>query len=87
MATVAKQARASQGGSLVERVKNWPPRFRTFYDGIRREMRLVTWPSWQQVQSTTLVVLVTVFLFALYFGVVDYGLAQGMRSLYQYFGG
>lgn len=80
----AKVAKGSQEG-LVERVRNWPSRFRTFYDGIKREMKLVTWPTRMQVQSTTVVVLVTVFLFALFFGVVDLGLSRGMTSLYQYF--
>jgi preprotein translocase subunit SecE len=79
-----KVAKASQEG-LVERMKNWPERFRTFYEGVRREMKLVTWPNREQVQSTTVVVLVTVFLFALYFFVVDYTLSSAMSRLYQYF--
>jgi preprotein translocase subunit SecE len=86
MATVAKSAaKAAQSGGLVERVKGWPVRFRTFYDGIKREMKLVTWPTRAQVQATTAVVLVTVFLFALYFAVVDYALSTGMRRLFEYF--
>ena len=35
-------------------------------------MRLVTWPGRRQVQATTVVVLITVFVFAVYFGIVDY---------------
>jgi preprotein translocase subunit SecE len=89
MATMAKQsaAKASQGGvsGLVERVKGWPGRFRSFYDALKREMKLVTWPTRVQVQSTTLVVLITVFLFAFYFAVVDYLLSTGITRLYQYF--
>jgi preprotein translocase subunit SecE len=96
MATVAKSAakapraakskavKASQEG-LVERMKNWPSRLRTFYEGVRREMKLVTWPGRAQVQSTTVVVMVTVFLFALYFFVVDYALSNAINRLYQYF--
>jgi preprotein translocase subunit SecE len=86
MATVAKSAgKAAESGGFVEKVKGWPVRFRTFYDGIKREMKLVTWPTRMQVQSTTAVVLVTVFLFALFFAVVDYGLSTGLRRLYEYF--
>jgi preprotein translocase subunit SecE len=48
-------------------------------------MKLVTWPTRQQVQATTAVVLVTVFLFALYFFVVDYTLSNGLTRVYQYF--
>jgi preprotein translocase subunit SecE len=80
----SKVAKASEE-SLVERMKNWPERFRTFYEGVRREMKLVTWPNREQVQSTTVVVLVTVFLFALYFFVVDYALSSTISRLYQYF--
>jgi preprotein translocase subunit SecE len=34
-------------------------------------MKRVTWPSRQKVESTTLVVIVSVFAFALYFKLVD----------------
>lgn len=86
MATVAKSAaKAAESGGLVERVKGWPVRFRTFSDGIKREMKMVTWPTRQQVQATTAVVLITVFLFAFYFAVVDYTLSTGLTRLYQYF--
>ena len=62
-----------------------PVRVRTYRDGVVRELRLVTWPGRQQVRATTLVVLVTVFAFAVFFGVVDYILAWGQRLLYQTF--
>ncbi|MCY4189573.1 MAG: preprotein translocase subunit SecE [Bryobacterales bacterium] len=62
-----------------------PVRVRAYLDGVLRELRLVTWPGRQQVQATTLVVLVTVFAFAVFFGVVDYVLAWGQRLLYQTF--
>jgi preprotein translocase subunit SecE len=54
-------------------------------DGLRREMRLVTWPNRNQVRATTMVVLVTVFVFAFFFGVVDYILTYGQTRLYEYF--
>jgi preprotein translocase subunit SecE len=98
MATVAKQSagKASRGaggsvagvsgvGKAIGRIKTWPVRFRAFYDAVRREMKLVTWPTQAQERSTTAVVLITVFLFALFFGVVDLGLSTGMNRLYQFF--
>ncbi len=48
-------------------------------------MRLVTWPSREQVRSTTVVVIATVFFFGVYFGVVDYLLAIGQTKLYGMF--
>ncbi len=62
-----------------------PVRVRTYLDGVIRELKLVTWPGKQQVRATTLVVLITVFAFAVFFGVVDYILAFGQRLVYQTF--
>jgi preprotein translocase subunit SecE len=76
---------ASGASSAVERVKGWPERFRRFYDGIRREMRLVTWPTRAQVQSTTIVVIVTVFVFGFFFFIVDTVLSRSLNELYRYF--
>jgi preprotein translocase subunit SecE len=69
----------------VESVQSWPTRVRNYIEEHRREMRLVTWPSREQVQSTTIVVLVTVAFFGVYFGIVDYILALGQTRLYQMF--
>ncbi len=60
----------------------FPARVRSYLDGVMRELRLVTWPSRAQVRAGTLVVLVCVFAFALFFGIVDYFLAWGQRLLY-----
>lgn len=81
----AKQAPASGVSGMVNTVSSWPERFRAYVDGLRREMRLVTWPTRQQVQATTVVVLVTVFAFAVFFAIVDYLLAFGQSRLYEYF--
>ena len=67
----------------INRVKDWPDRFRAYVDGIKREMRLVTWPGWNQVRATTVVVLITVFVFALYFGIVDYILTIAQTQVYK----
>lgn len=62
-----------------------PARVRNYLDGVMRELRLVTWPGRDQVRATTAVVLVCVFAFAVFFGVVDYLLAWGQRLLYETF--
>ena len=71
--------------SFLEQVQTAPKRFRAYVDELRREMKLVTWPGREQVRATTVVVLVTVFVFAIFFGVVDYVLAYGQTMLYQTF--
>jgi preprotein translocase subunit SecE len=57
--------------SLGGKLKAWPQRAKSFYNDVRTEMRKVTTPSRKEVQGTTTVVIITVFLFALYFYVVD----------------
>lgn len=55
----------------IEQLKNQPSRFIAFLKETRSEMRKVWWPGWPEVQSTTIVVLITVFLFAAFFWIVD----------------
>ena len=43
------------------------------------EMRKVTWPNRKQVESTTAVVIVSVFAFAGYFAIVDRVLTTGLE--------
>jgi preprotein translocase subunit SecE len=45
---------------------------REYFIDIRSEMKRVTWPSRKQVESTTLVVILSVFVFAAYFKAVDF---------------
>ena len=48
-----------------------PERFLTFLKEVRSELHKVVTPSRKEVQSTTTVVIITVFLFAGYFWLVD----------------
>jgi preprotein translocase subunit SecE len=75
---------AAAGDEGFARIKSWPERVKSFYNDIRTEMRKVTSPSRKEVQATTLVVLVAVFLFAFYFWAVDNTLGRGVTDLIQY---
>ena len=55
----------------LEVKQSWIESTRSYLQDIRSEMKRVTWPSRERVQSTTLVVIVSVFIFAAYFKVVD----------------
>ena len=57
--------------STAAKMKGFPTRTRSFLGDVRNEMRKVTVPSRKEVQATTAVVIVTVFIFAGYFWVVD----------------
>jgi len=71
-------------GDFGDRIKSWPERIKTFYNDVRTEMKKVTAPSFKEVQATTAVVIITVFLFAFYFWVVDNTVGRGVTSLIQY---
>jgi preprotein translocase subunit SecE len=81
MASVAEQ------NAIVTTVKGWPERIKSFYNDVRTEMRKVTAPTWKEVQATTTVVVITVFLFALYFAVIDFFIQKGVTFLFNYFKG
>jgi preprotein translocase subunit SecE len=56
---------------LEPKKDNWIENTRAYLGDIRSEMKRVTWPTRDQVQSTTVVVIFSVFLFAVYFKIVD----------------
>jgi preprotein translocase subunit SecE len=58
-----------------------------FLRDVRSEMRKVTTPSREEVQTTTTVVIITVFAFAAYFYIVDAVLSRGVQSLLHWLGG
>jgi preprotein translocase subunit SecE len=62
---------AAQEGTITATVKSWPQRIKGFYNDVRAEMKKVTTPSLKEVRATTTVVIITVFLFGLYFWAVD----------------
>jgi preprotein translocase subunit SecE len=79
MATMTEQ------NALVTTVKSWPEKTRNFYNDVRTEMRKVTAPSWKEVRATTTVVVITVFIFALYFAVIDFVIQHGVTALFSFF--
>jgi preprotein translocase subunit SecE len=50
---------------------DWLRRMRGFLTDVRGELRKTTWPSMLEVRGTTTVVIVTVFIFALFLWIVD----------------
>jgi preprotein translocase subunit SecE len=55
--------------------------FTRFLSDVRAEMRKVVTPTRKEVQATTSVVLITVFLFGFFFFVVDYIFNQSLQAL------
>ena len=66
--------------------KTQPERLNSFLKDVRSEMRKVITPSREEVQSTTTVVIVTVFIFAAYFWIVDSGMDVVIRVILEKLG-
>jgi len=75
---------ATAGDNFGDRLKSWPERVRTFYSDVRTEMKKVTAPSFKDVRATTTVVIITVFLFGVYFWAVDNTIGSGINYLFKY---
>ena len=69
------------GGKL----KSWPLRVKAFYNDVRTEMKKVTSPSFKEVRATTVVVIVTVAIFGVYFWVIDTLISKGVNQVFKYF--
>jgi preprotein translocase subunit SecE len=70
-----------QGATGLDRAKAAPERLIDFLKDVRSEMRKVVSPSRAEVQTTTIVVLVTVFVFAAYFWLVDNIIGRGIEAM------
>jgi preprotein translocase subunit SecE len=60
----------------------WLKGVREYIEELKTEMRRVTWPSRKQVQATTAVVVVSVFMFAAYFALVDAVLGNTINTVF-----
>jgi preprotein translocase subunit SecE len=85
---MAKSAAAATGFAedIGGRLKSWPQRTKSFYTEVRTEMKKVTSPTRKEVQATTAVVIITVFLFGAYFFVVDFIIQHSVDKVFRYFG-
>ena len=80
-----KMALAEGGGNFGEQIKSWPEKIKTFYNDVRMEMKKVTTPSLKEVQATTVVVIITVFIFGLYFWLVDLVIGRSIDYMFRFF--
>jgi len=65
--------------------KNALFRIRDYFAQVRVEMKRVTWPSKQEIYGTTLMVVLTTFLFGIYFWVVDQGFSRVLSAVLRSF--
>jgi preprotein translocase subunit SecE len=76
-------ATVSPENGITAKVASWPEKIKTFYNDVRMEMKKVTTPSLKEVQATTVVVVITVFIFGLYFWLVDFLIGRGIDFVFR----
>jgi len=80
--TMAEREEITRGGQngeagnavsrFLARLWDYPVRFRQFVHESRVELKHVSWPTKDDVKSTTVVVLVTIFVFGLFLFFTDW---------------
>jgi preprotein translocase subunit SecE len=69
----------------LEKILGGPKRFRAFLHEVRLELKKVTWPTRNDVRATTLVVIITVFIFGFYLFVIDMGASAVVEQILKLF--
>lgn len=72
--------------SMVGKVGGSFARLRGFLVEVWSELQKTTWPSKKEVQGTTIVVIIAVFLTAIFLYVVDFFIDAGLRWVLEVFG-
>jgi len=73
-------------GQIISKPKEWVTTLREGWKDILAEMKKVTWPSGNEVVSTTVVVLVATVIFAFYLWGCDVIFYQAINLLFGKFG-
>ncbi len=87
LATGEERSSSPQKSTSTNQVASLWTRTTDFLKDVRGEMRKVVTPSRSEVQSTTIVVIVTVFVFAAFFYVVDSIFGSALKWLLHWLGG
>ena len=72
---------------MIDKAKDVWTEFTHFLSDVRGEMRKVVTPSRKEVEATTTVVLIAVFIFGMFFWVVDNIFDLGLHQLLSKLGG
>ena len=70
---------------LGGKLKAFPERTKSFMQDVRTEMKHVSYPSRKEVQGTTIVVLITVALFGVFFYIVDMVFSRAVDFIFHRF--
>ena len=86
MAKSAMMDSARETSSRAKGALGWWGRTRTFLAQVQNELSRVTWPTWKEVQATTIVVILTSILFGVYLWGADLVFDRIARLLFTTFG-
>ncbi len=81
-----EESQGGKGAELTHRVTGMIDDTKEFLHDVRIEMRQVTWPSREDVVSTTGVVIATVFFFGVFLWIVDLAVQRGVAYVFKAFG-
>ena len=84
---IAATANPDDSNSGLQQVTSGPQRLVEFLKETRQEMHKVVTPSRNEVRNMTIIVLVTVFLFAAYFELVDIIFGNSIDKLFVHLSG
>jgi preprotein translocase subunit SecE len=65
----------------MEKIKLLLQKIMLFLNDAKAELKRVTWPSRKQTMASTLVVIIVVFVMAIFFGIIDFGLAKLIKLI------
>jgi len=86
LSPVKRQGSHETPNAIEKTIGAWKD-FTGFLSDVRGEMRKVVTPSRKEVEATTTVVIVAVFIFGLFFFVVDWIFGLGLDRLLKRLGG
>ena len=80
------ESQGGMGSELTGKVTGSLADMKEFLHDTRVEMKQVTWPTREDVWSTTWVVVVTVAFFGVFLALVDFGVEHAVRAIFKKFG-
>jgi len=81
-----EESQGGMGSELTGKVTGSLANLGEFLHDTRVEMKQVTWPTREDVMSTTWIVVVTVAFFGVFLWAVDLGVERIVRAIFKKFG-
>ena len=65
----------------MAKAREWLDQATQFFKEVWIELKKVHWPSWKETRAATIVVVIVVMAFAVFLGLVDFGLSHAVQRL------